>query len=133
MKVFCSYAFTGEDTAAVESGMRLVVDTLEASGHDVYCNLFDKDIEQFATDDYKGILQDAFTHLATCDVVVAIVCSERRSVGQCMELGVALNDSKPIYLFEHESAKETSYLNSIADAHYLWASEDELRGRLEQV
>jgi hypothetical protein len=41
MKIFCAYAFTGEDLGEVTKRMSIVVDTLNKSGHDAYCNLFD--------------------------------------------------------------------------------------------
>lgn len=127
MKVFCSYAFTGEDEAVVTDRLRMVVDTLRSAGHEVYCNLFDKHTATLLDkNDVKAILLDAFDHLAVCDAVVAIVTSPRRSIGQSMEIGVALNDRKPIYLFEHVSAKDSTYLERIANAHYSWDTEEQL-------
>ena len=134
MKIFCSYAFTGEDESLVTQRMRRVVDTLRKNEHEVYCNLFDKHLAPLMdTGDVKSILLDAFSHLASCDAVVAIVTSPRRSIGQSMEIGVALNDRKPIYLLEHESAKNSTYLEKIADAHYTWSTDDELLEWLQKI
>ena len=46
-KIFCSYAFTGEDKLKVEARMRRVVDLLERCGCEVYCNLFDIATESY--------------------------------------------------------------------------------------
>jgi nucleoside 2-deoxyribosyltransferase len=133
MKIFCSHAFTGEDPKAVTERMQLVVDELRSNGHDVYCDLFDQSVVTLMkSGDVKAILRDAFSHLASCDVVVAIVTSPRRSVGQSMELGVALHDNKPIYLFEHVSAKNSTYLEQIADTHHSWETDEQLRDELRK-
>jgi len=134
MKLFCSYAYTGEDETVVRERLRLVVDTLTANGHEVYCNLFDTHTKPLIDrNDVKAVLLDAFGHLATCDEVVVIVTSPRRSIGQSMEIGVALNDRKPIHLFEHESAKNTTYLEKIADSCSEWTTEDDLVNKLQSV
>lgn len=134
MKVFCSYAFTGEDEAVVADRMEKIVEVLRGNGHEVYCNLFDKHtVPLLDKNDVKAILLDAFTHLADCDVVVAIVTSPRRSIGQSMELGVALNDSKPIHLFEHESARHSTYLENISDTHAVWVTEEDLITQLREI
>lgn len=134
MKLFCAYAFTGEDIDEVTRLMQLVVDSLSAEGHDVYCERFD----QVATDmgdrgDMKALFARVFNILTEKEAVVVIVTSPPRSVGQLMEIGVALNLKKPIYLFEHASAKGSSYLSSLADKSFVWSTDKELSRQLKNV
>jgi nucleoside 2-deoxyribosyltransferase len=134
MKIFCAYAFTGEDLDSVTHRMRLVVDTLSVGGHDVYCNRFDDAVPPLqASNDTKGIFRLAFKNIEESDAVVAIVTSPNRSVGQIMEIGAALSRGKPIYLFEHMSAAGSSYLPSVVDGYFQWETLDDLAAALRQV
>jgi hypothetical protein len=134
MNIFCSYAFTGEDFETVTKRMRLVVDTLNARGHTAYCNLFDPVIADLQNeDDIKGILEDDFTHVQDSDCMVAIVTSPSRSVGQLMEMGLALSQKKPVYLFEHTSAKNSTYLPRLVDKYFEWDSQDDLKATLQNI
>lgn len=134
MKLFCAYAFTGHDVDVVTKLMQLVVDTLSTEGHEVYCERFDS----IATDmgdrgDMKALFTRVFDFIAKTDAVVVVVASPSRSVGQLMEIGVALRLKKPIYLFEHDSAKDSSYLSSLADKSFVWSSDKELARQLKNV
>ncbi|MGB2787449.1 MAG: hypothetical protein WBB94_03650 [Candidatus Saccharimonadaceae bacterium] len=134
MKLFCAYAFTGHDVDVVTKLMQLVVDTLSTEGHGVYCERFDS----IATDmgdrgDMKALFTRVFDFIAKTDAVVVVVASPSRSVGQLMEIGVALSLKKPIYLFEHVSAKDSSYLSSLADKSFVWSSDKELTSQLKNV
>lgn len=134
MNIFCSYAFTGEDVETVTERMRLVVDMLNANGHSAYCNLFDPVITNLQNkDDIKGILEDDFTHVQDSDCMVAIVTSPSRSVGQLMEMGLALSQKKPMYLFEHTSAKDSTYLPRLVDKHFAWDNLDDLKAALQNI
>lgn len=134
MKIFCSYAFTGLDPDQVVRHMRLVVDTLSAQGHTAYCHRFDPaydDIQQ--QNDIKAIFQKALAELAECDAVVAIIMSPHRSVGQLIEIGAALAQDKPVYLFEHESAAGSTYLPQLLTKHFRWNTNDELVAALSSL
>lgn len=134
MKLFCSYAFTGEDIDMLTERMRVVVDTLQASGHSAYCNRFDEVVDKLqAQDDIRGIFKVAFKNLAESEALVAIVTSPSRSIGQIMEIGLALSQEKPVYLFEHSSASGSSYLPQLVDQHYAWTTIDDLKKQLEKV
>lgn len=134
MKLFCAYAFTGEDLAAVTDRMRLVVDTLNANGHNAYCNRFDSVVDELqAKDDIKGIFAEAFKNIAASEGLVAIVTSPSRSIGQIMEIGIALSQNKPVYLLEHHSAEGSSYLPRLVDKHLVWETADELRQALQNI
>lgn len=134
MKLFCAYAFTGEDLKTVTNRMRLVVDTLNANGHDAYCNRFDEVVDKLQQqDDIKGIFQEAFKNIQNSEAMVAIVTSPNRSVGQIMEIGIAMSQKKPVYLFEHSSAKGSSYLPRLVDKHFTWATDAELETALKQL
>lgn len=134
MKLFCAYAFTGEDIATVNTRMQLVVNTLKANNHIVYCNRFDPVMDRLRNQgDLKGIFYEAFKHLAASEAVVAIISSPNRSVGQLMELGIALSQNKPVYLFEHISAKDSTYLPRLADKHVTWQNVTQLVQALSRL
>lgn len=131
MKLFCAYAFTGEDVTLVTERMQMVVNTLNEHGHNAYCNRFDEKVSVLqAQDDIRGIFHDAFIHLKASDAIVAIISSPNRSVGQIMEIGIALSLGKKVYLFEHESAKGSSYLPRLVDEHILWSDSSALQSEL---
>lgn len=134
MKIFCAYAFTGEDVTEITKRMRMVVDTLNDSGHEAYCNRFDSIVDSLQEkDDVKGIFREAFKNIRSSDALVAIISSPNRSVGQIMEIGVALSLGMPVYLFEHSSAVGSSYLPKLASKTYTWDSLEELKAALKQV
>ena len=134
MKLFCAYAFTGEDVTIVTERMKLVVDTLNAKGHEAYCNRFDAVVDKLqAEDDIKGIFQEAFRNIEKNDALVAIITSPSRSIGQIMEIGIAMSQKKPVYLFEHTSAEGSSYLPRLVDAYYQWDTKAELAAALGNI
>jgi adenine-specific DNA methylase len=71
MKLFCAYAFTGENLEDVTERMHLVTNTLKEAGHDAYCNLFDE--HRATLVGTKAICMHAFEMLKKHDVVVAVV------------------------------------------------------------
>src|SRR5687767_903429 len=92
MKLFCAYAFTGEDPEVVTERMRLVVDTLNTNGHEAYCNRFDEVVDHLQEqDDVKGIFKEAFRNIESSEALVAIITSPSRSIGQNMEIGSAMS------------------------------------------
>lgn len=134
MKLFCAYAFTGEDINVLTKRMRLVVDTLNSNGHNAYCNRFDALVDKLQEqDDIKGIFNEAFKHIEQSEAVVAIITSTNKSVGQIMEIGIALSQGKPVYLFEHTSAANSSYLPRLVDKHYAWTTPEELTQALQEL
>jgi nucleoside 2-deoxyribosyltransferase len=134
MKLFCSYAFTGEDEQVLFERMGMVVDALNTSGHDAYCPLFDPHkIALQEKGDILAIFDYAFKNLAMCDGMVAIIASERKSEGQLMEVGAALAADKPLYLFIHSSVGSVSHLPKLASATHVWGSEEELKSALQTV
>lgn len=134
MKLFCSYAFTGEDLEVVTKRMRFVVDTLGAIGHEAYCNRFDEIVDMLQQQgDIKGIFQEAFKYIQESDALVAIISSPSRSIGQIMEIGTAMSQDKPVYLFEHGSAEGSSYLPRLVDKYFKWQTEEDLKSALQQL
>ncbi|MFT4532279.1 MAG: nucleoside 2-deoxyribosyltransferase [Candidatus Saccharimonadales bacterium] len=134
MKIFCSYAFTGEDVAVITRRMKIVVDTLRSSGHDAYCNLFDEKVDELQKqDDIKGIFREAFDNLNEADAVVAIITSPNKSIGQIMEIGVALSQKKPVYLFEHTSAEGSTYIPKLVSTNTQWTNNDDLEETLKLI
>ena len=134
MKIFCAYAFTGEDLEVVTARMKLVVDTLNTQGHEAYCNRFDPIVDEIQErGDVKAIFSRAFDVIKQHEAVAAIITSPNKSVGQIMEIGAALSQGKPVYLFEHSSAKGSTYLPRLATKSYEWTTESELINALKQI
>lgn len=134
MRLFCAYAFTGEDIDKLTDRMRCVVDTLNNSGHDAYCNRFDPIVDDLQEkDNIRGIFKEAFKNIDASEALVAIVSSPTRSIGQIMEIGIAMSQGKPVYLFEHSSARGSTYLPLLADEYFKWDSLEELVEGLKQV
>ena len=123
-KIFCSYAFTGEDKLKVEARMRRVVDLLEGCGHEVYCNLFDSATESYGNP--RQFLRRAIDQMNECDKILAIQTSPHRSEGMLIEIGVAMARDKSILLAQHQSATGKSYLPDLAKRTQTWHSESEL-------
>jgi len=123
-KIFCSYAFTGEDKLKVEARMRRVVDLLEGYGHEVYCNLFDGATESYGSP--RQFLRRAIDQMNECDKILAIQTSPRRSEGMLIEIGVAIARDKSILLAQHQSATGKSYLPDLAKQTQTWQNESEL-------
>lgn len=133
MRLFCAYAFTGEDLDMITNRMRAVVDTLNANGHDAYCNCFDETVDKLQKQgDIKGILQEAFKNIEKSEALVAVITSPSRSIGQIMEIGIAMSQKKPVYLFEHTSAEGSSYLPLLVDKHFVWETLDDLKLALKR-
>ena len=124
MKIFCSYAYTGEDAAAVDARMRRIVDELAAAGHEAYCISFDEAAQHFTSP--AQYMRRALARLPTCDAVFALMTSPRRSEGQLMEIGAALVLDKPIFLAQHNSASEKSYLQTVVNETHTWHTDQEL-------
>lgn len=134
MKLFCSYAYTGEELEAVERRMRLVVDALKEAGHEPYCPLFDELMAPFvAANDLKSVFAHAFKGIKENEAVVVINSSERRSEGQLMEIGAALISGKPVYLLQNKAAVDRSYLSKVVTKTWVWETEDELRQALRKL
>lgn len=123
-KIFCSYAFTGEDKLKVEARMRRVVDLLEGCGHEVYCNLFDGATESYGSP--RQFLRRAIDQMNECDKILVIQTSPRRSEGMLIEIGVAIARDKSILLAQHQSATGKSYLPDLAKQTQTWQNESEL-------
>lgn len=133
MKIFCSYAHRGENITDLTRRMQAIKDVLAELGHESYCNLFDPDLPGF-NDDAGLILRDVVGgKLKRYDVVYVITTSERCSEGIAMEVGAALALGKPIYLAQHRSAAGTQTIDALAEAQFVWESEDELLARTREL
>lgn len=123
-KIFCSFAYTGEDQKVVEARMKRLVATLEEDGHDVYCQLFDEDTAEFT--EPKQFLERTLAVLADYDTVLVIMTSPRRSEGQLIEIGAALVLHKRLVVAQHESSVGVTYVPTLAEASATWKDDDEL-------
>lgn len=134
MKLFCSVAMTGENTTDVIQRTQQVATVLQEVGYEVYAQPLDSSLDGVAPGDVKTFLRYAFEKLNECDGLVVIVTSPQKSEGQLMEVGVALAESKPIYLFLHVSAQHvSSHLPKVATKTFLWRTEEELSQALRQL
>lgn len=112
----------------------MVVDTLDSNGHEAYCNRFDPVVEEIQkTDDINAIFKRAFEVLEQNEALVAIVSSPNKSVGQIMEIGVAMSQGKPVYLFEHVTAKGSTYLPKLSTKNFVWKTEEDLEKVLKKI
>ncbi len=134
MKLFCAYAFTGEDIVTLTNRMKMVVNTLNKNSHDAYCNRFGPVVDKLQEqDDIKGIFQEAFKNIEESEALVAIITSPNRSIGQIMEIGIAMSQRKPVFLFEHSTASGSSYLPRLVDKHFVWENVEDLRQALQNI
>lgn len=124
MKVFCSYAYTGEDESVVADRMRRVVDMLMEQKLGVYCIEFDVGAKHF-TEPHQYV-ERALQQMQRCDAVYVVMTSARRSEGMLIEIGAALELKKPIILALHESARGKTYVPEFADVMKTWKTDDEL-------
>ena len=134
MKLFCSYAYTGEDVEAVTHRMQMVVETLQANDHEVYCPLFDESVAPYqAVNDVRSIFKHAFEGIHRQDAVVVIIASERRSEGQLIEIGAALSQDKPVYLRQHNTAVDKSYVPKLLSQTYTWETSEDLKNQVAKI
>src|SRR5687767_3452272 len=70
-KVFCSYAYTGEEKSVVWQRMEMICQTFKQNGIDTYCNLFDPGVEGFS--EPKQYIDAALAELKKCDTVLIIM------------------------------------------------------------
>ncbi len=135
MKVFVSYAFTGEDQAALAERLRNVKNILDQLGIDHYINMYDPAYQSLVDADATpdAYLAEAFKELKLSNTVLVVNTSDRRSEGMLMEIGAAKILGKKIILAQHQSGVGKSYLPVIADQSFVWQTEDELISRLQEA
>lgn len=135
MKVFVSYAFTGEDQAALAERLRNVKNILDQLGIDHYINMYDPAYQSLVDGNAPPdvYLAEAFKELKLSNVVLVVNTSDRRSEGMLMEVGAAKILGKKIILAQHQTSVGKSYLPTIADQSFVWQTEDELVSKLRAV
>lgn len=135
MKIFISNAVTGEDREIVTVRMQHVVNALKEAGHEPYCALFDPHRDELIVQgDKLAVFKYAFENIANSDAMVAIVASDSKSEGQLMEIGVLIDQSKPLYLFVNESASDApTHLTEIATKTWTWSNDEGLINQLKSL
>ncbi len=135
MKVFVSYAFTGEDEAALTERLHNVKNILDQLGVDYYINIYDPAYQSLVDGNAPPdvYLAEAFKELKLSNVVLVVNTSDRRSEGMLMEVGAAKILGKKIILAQHQTSVGKSYLPTIADQSFVWQTEDELVSKLRAV
>jgi nucleoside 2-deoxyribosyltransferase len=130
-RVFCSYAYTGENIDEVRARMRAVVDAFRAMGIEAFCDLDDSAVRPMT--DPKEILTHDLAVLKTHDVIFIVMTSDRRSEGMLIEIGAALTDGKPLILARHTSAAGKTYLDKLAAYTFDWTTETELLAGIKNL
>ena len=130
MKIFISYAFTGESEPAVVARLTAVRSTLEKAGHQVYCFHFDPVRTTVMSE--AECIAIALDKMVGNDVVLALGVSERRSEGMLLEIGASLVRNISVVYAQNVSAVGTSYLPSLANYTFVWRNENELLQRLRE-
>ena len=135
MKVFVSYAFTGEDEAVLIARLRRVKNVFDALHIDSYINMFSPGYSDLVERNATGgeYMRSALPNLQTSDVVLVLNTSPRRSEGMLMEVGAALAWGKKIILAQHASSVGETYLPTLADEAFVWQSDEELLQKAEQL
>lgn len=133
MKVFVSYAFTGEDFDILQerlSGLRAVFDEC---GVDYYINAFAPEWQSMMDRNATGgeFLHAALKNMQSSDIVLVVQASDRRSEGMLMEVGAAVAMGKAIVLAQHSSSVGKTYLQTVADDTLAWQSERELLRKIK--
>lgn len=124
MKIYCSYAYTGEDQVQLQQRLEHVVEEIERLGHTPYCYHFsDHRTSDIAPND---ALTEALAQLKSCDAIFVIVSSDRRSEGQLMEVGAALALGKRVFVGQHQTAVDKTYVPSLAEHTFVWDSLNDL-------
>lgn len=127
MKIFVSYAFTGEDFDTLRQRLSNLREVFLQLGLDYYINSFAPEWQDMMD---RGATGGEFLHFAledmkTSDIVFVIQASERRSEGMLMEIGAAVAMGKKIILAQHLSGIGRTYLETVADDTFTWRTEEE--------
>ena len=135
MKVFVSYAFTGEDEVVLTARLRSIKNVLDALHIDSYINMFSPGYSDLMERNATGgeYMRSALPNLQTSDVVLVLNTSPRRSEGVLMEVGAALAWGKKIILAQHVSSVGETYLPTLVDEAFVWRSDEELLQEVEQL
>lgn len=135
MKVFVSYAFTGEDEVVLAERLRRIKNVFDKLHIDSYINMFSPGysdlVERNATGD--EYMRSALPNLQTSDVVLVLNTSPHRSEGMLMEVGAALAWGKKIILAQHVSSVGETYLPTLVDKAFVWQSDEELLQEVKQL
>lgn len=128
MKVFVSYAFTGEDHTVLRKRLSDLRETFLQLGVDFYINIFSPDWQSMMDNNATGgeFMQSALKDMRPCDIVLALQASERRSEGMLMEIGAAIALGKKVVLAQHQSCIGKTYLPTMANDTFVWHDEQEL-------
>jgi|SRR3989338_3458471 len=122
-KIFISYKYTGEDRAKLESNIGAIREGLKDSGHNVYCTLWDSNIQAQS----KRVLFDyAFKEIDKSDIVLVAVFVEEKSEGMLMEIGYAFAKKKRVILLIDKNVKNT-HLRDLIDEKYDFSNSNQIR------
>lgn len=130
MRIFISYAFSGEDERSVVERLRRVVDAIGDTGHEVYCFHFDPERREDMTE--AQCIRLALEKMNGYDTVFVLGTSERRSEGMLIEVGAAMAKNLSIVYAQHESSLGKTYLPTLAAATFSWTSERDLIEKIKE-
>ena len=132
MKVYLAYQFTAEDREAVGDRLRRVREGLVSLGIGVKCPYFDVPARKRAQFSHKQMMLAGFEMLKTCDLVLALQSSERRSEGMLMEVGFAWGRDIPVIVATHSAVGPTN-LPPMGQWQITWDHEAELVQALQSL
>lgn len=131
MNIFISFAYTGTNIKQTHARLKNIVSLVNKTNNFAYCNLFDKSILKFLkTDDKNQIFKHTFSQETKADYIFLIISKPKISLGQCMEVGVAVNLDIPIIMFEQDTVKDKAYISEFARYKYTWKTEDNLHQQI---
>jgi len=98
MKIFLSHKFTGEDVEELKIKLGKIKNTLENSGHSVFCSITKKKYFQEQAWSKNYIYQYCLKKQENCDIILSFIHSEHKSLGMEKELKKAININQKIIL-----------------------------------
>lgn len=135
MKVFVSYAFTGEDFDSLRKRLSDIRTLFEEMGLDYYINTFAPEWRGMMDRGATGgeFLDFALESMKISDIVLVLNSSERRSEGTLMEIGAAVAMGKKIILAQHQSSVGKTYTPTVADESFVWQTEEDLLQKIKDT
>ncbi len=128
MKIFIIQRVSGENMNKLRKESHKMSLILNKNNHNVSCTMLEG--EDFGKKGPKEMLEYAFKEIDNCDVLIAIVRSEKRSEGMLMEIGYAFAKNKKIILFIKKKVVKT-YLREMTDRYIEFESTRDLYNKMK--
>lgn len=103
MKIFLSHKFTGEDIKELKITLDNITNILENSGHSVFCSITKEDFFQEQAWSVDAIYDYCLKEQENCDLILAFIRSEEKSLGMEKELEKAIEINQNMVLAIQET------------------------------